>query len=53
MKYANKIGAKYSAIIGESELENKVINLKNMQTGEEKEVAFDALVAVMKQELNK
>ena len=53
MKYANKIGAKYSAIIGESELENKVINLKNMQTGEEKEVAFDELVTVMKQELNK
>lgn len=53
MKYANKIGAKYSAIIGESELENKVINLKNMTTGEEKEVAFDKLVDVMKQELNR
>ena len=52
MKYANKIGAKYSAIIGESELENQVIHLKNMQTGEEKEVSFDALVAVMKEELN-
>lgn len=51
MKFANKIGAKYSAIIGESELENQMINLKNMETGETKEVAFNDLVEVMKQEL--
>lgn len=53
MKFANKIGAKYSAIIGESELENQVINLKNMETGETKEVAFANLVSVMKEELAK
>lgn len=53
MKFANKIGAKYSAIIGESELENQVINLKNMETGETKEVAFADLVSVMKEELAK
>lgn len=53
MKFANKIGAKYSAIIGESEMENQVINLKNMETGETKEVAFSGLVKVMKEELGK
>lgn len=53
MKFANKIGAKYSAIIGESELENQVINLKNMETGETKEVSFADLVSVMKEELAK
>ncbi|MEG0086734.1 MAG: histidine--tRNA ligase [Niameybacter sp.] len=53
MKFANKIGAKYSAIIGESEMENQVINLKNMENGETREVAFSDLVAVMQEELSK
>ncbi|MGL4799340.1 MAG: histidine--tRNA ligase [Cellulosilyticaceae bacterium] len=53
MKFANKMGSKYSAIIGESEMENKVINLKNMATGEEKEVPFAEVVAVLKEELGK
>lgn len=53
MKFANKIGAKYSAILGESELENKMLQLKNMETGEVQEVALEALVATMKRELNK
>ncbi|MHC1748658.1 MAG: histidine--tRNA ligase [Cellulosilyticaceae bacterium] len=53
MKYANKIGAKYSAIIGESEMETKVLNLKNMETGEQEAVAFDDLVKTMKKELGK
>lgn len=48
MKYANKIGARFSAIIGESELENKAITLKNMENGEQQEVSFDQLVEVMK-----
>lgn len=53
MKFANKIGAKYSAIIGESEMEGQVIQLKNMETGETKEVAFSDLVQVMKEELGR
>ena len=48
MKYANKMGARFSAVIGESEMETQVIQLKNMETGEQMEVAFDALVEVMK-----
>ena len=48
MKYANKIGAKFSTIIGESEMENKTLALKNMATGEVQEVGFDQLVEVMK-----
>ncbi len=43
MKYANKIGAKYSTIIGESELESGKFIIKNMETGEEKEV-IDILI---------
>ena len=33
-KYANKIGAKYVITIGETELESKQAEMKNMQTGE-------------------
>lgn len=48
MKYANKIGARFSAIIGESELENKILSLKNMVNSESVEVSFEELVEVMK-----
>ncbi len=48
MKYANKLGAKYSAIIGESELEEKELNLKDMALGEQTKVSFDELIQVMK-----
>lgn len=43
MKYANKIGAKLSAIIGDSELENGTLNLKDMATSEAEAVPFDML----------
>lgn len=41
MKYANKLGALYSAVIGDNEMENKILKLKNMETGEETEVKID------------
>lgn len=34
MKYANKIGSKFTTILGEDELENNKINLKRMEDGE-------------------
>lgn len=43
MKYANKLGAKLSAVIGESELAAGRLNLKDMATGETTEVGFDEL----------
>lgn len=51
MKYANKLGAKYSAIIGESELEEKTLNLKDMASGEQIQVSFDELAKVMKENI--
>ena len=42
MKYANKIGARFSAVIGTGELENGAVRLKNMETGEQTETALDA-----------
>lgn len=41
MKYADKIGAKFSMVIGDSEIENNCAKLKNMETGEQNEVPLD------------
>lgn len=41
MKYANKLGAKMSLVLGENELATGKANIKNMATGEQKEVAFE------------
>ena len=38
MKYADKIGAKYTMVIGDNEIENGKANLKNMDNGEITEV---------------
>ncbi len=40
MKYADKLGAPYSMVIGDSEIENGVATLKNMETGESVEVSL-------------
>ncbi|MBH1939534.1 histidine--tRNA ligase [Mobilitalea sibirica] len=45
MKYANKIGAKNTVIIGADELNNNKANVKNMETGEQTEVDLDKFEA--------
>lgn len=42
MKYADRIGAAFTVVLGESELETGKIKLKNMQTGEQIECSLDA-----------
>lgn len=42
MKYANKINAKNIIVIGENEVMNKEINIKNMSTGQIIKTEFDA-----------
>ncbi len=42
MKYAGKIGARYSAVIGGSEIDDGKITLKNMDSGEQVECALTA-----------
>ena len=41
MKYANKKGARYTLIIGDSEVDTGVAQLRNMQSGEQAEVSLD------------
>ena len=40
MKYADKINAKNLLVIGENELQSGKAKIKNMATGEEKEIEF-------------
>lgn len=42
MKYANKIHARMSMVLGDSELESGKANLKDMETGEQREISFEA-----------
>ena len=44
MRIANKIGARYTVIVGEEELSKNVVILRNMQTKEQKEVKIDNLI---------
>ena len=43
MKYADKIGAEYTAVIGDDEISAGKITLKNMKTGEQQEVEINEL----------
>lgn len=43
MKYADKIGARMSMVLGDDELANGKARLKNMATGEVKELKFEEL----------
>ena len=53
MKYANKIGAKYSVILGDSELESGKVELKEMESSEKSEVALDSLLQILREKCGK
>ena len=44
MKYADKLGAKFNVVIGDNEVENKVVSLKDMATGKSSEINLDTFV---------
>ena len=50
MKYANKLGACYSIVIGDDEVLNNKASLKNMGTGEETvvELSCDSIYNIIK-----
>lgn len=51
MKYANKIGSKYSLIIGDNELEEGKVSIKEMSTGEQVDVLINEIVDYMAKKL--
>ena len=48
MNYANNKGIKYVALIGENEMDNGNITLKNMETGEQSSSTLEEVVKVIK-----
>ena len=48
MKYANKIGCKYIIIIGEDEVKNNIVTLKNMVDGNQLEINIDEINSIIK-----
>lgn len=47
MKYADKLGAKYTLVVGDSELESGIAKLKNMAASEQKEVSLADIAALI------
>lgn len=45
MKYADKLGAKFNIVLGDNEVESGTAKIKNMLTGEEKDIALDTFVS--------
>jgi histidyl-tRNA synthetase len=48
MKYANKMNAKYITVIGEDEINNNKIKVKNMGNGSEEEIQLNQLLEYMR-----
>ena len=48
MKYANKMNARYITVIGEDEINNNKIKVKNMENGSEEEIQLNQLLEYMK-----
>jgi histidyl-tRNA synthetase len=47
-KYADDRNVKFTAIVGESEMEKNEVTLKNMETGEQTAVKVDELIKSLK-----
>lgn len=50
MKFADKIKAKYTCIIGSEERESGIVKIKNMINKEERQSSFDNIVNILKEE---
>ena len=48
MKYANDRGVQFLAIVGDEEMAKGIIQLKNMDSGEQFEVTIDQLIEKLK-----
>jgi histidyl-tRNA synthetase len=48
MKQADRLNANYTIVVGDQELENDKINVKNMQTGESEEITLSEIVNYFK-----
>lgn len=51
MKNANRSGARFTIVAGERDLADGVVQLKDMESGEQDAVAVDEIVPVLKAKL--
>lgn len=52
MKYADKMGYTYNIVLGDEEIESNKAVLKNMKTGEQKDISIDSIIDRMKNQGN-
>lgn len=50
-KAADRLKAKFTAVLGDDELNNNIINVKDMATGEQEEVSLDNFVSYIQQKI--
>ena len=48
IEYADKIMAKFSIIIGENEVKNKLVSIKNMETGNQETLSLDDAMKIIR-----
>lgn len=48
MKYADKLGVRFSIVLGDSEIESGKANLKNMESGETQEIELSSIASFIK-----
>ena len=51
MKYANKIGAKFVIVLGDDEIENNKVKLKEMETGKEEEIVLSDIKNILRERI--
>jgi histidyl-tRNA synthetase len=48
MNYANALGVAYVALVGENEMNEGKVTLKNMTTGEQKLISLEEMINMIK-----
>ncbi|NBI06925.1 histidine--tRNA ligase [Senegalia massiliensis] len=52
-KYSNKLNSTYTIVIGDNEIENKSIKIKNMKTGDQKDLSLENVVESIEERLRR
>lgn len=47
-KYANRLSIPYVIVVGEDEIQNNVVTLKNMETGEQQQITLEDAIKIVK-----
>lgn len=52
-KYSNKLNSTYTIVIGNDEIENKSVKIKNMKTSEQEEISLENIVENIKKKIRR